>query len=80
MGRMHPIYCEHDNMIDGGSFYEIDEVPGCPDCEVKYVQRCDDLKFIRQALVEAASCDYCFKRDATAALKLFDQHCMNGLL
>lgn len=33
MGRMHPHYCEHEKMVDGGSFFEPEDVEGCEICE-----------------------------------------------
>lgn len=33
MGRMHPHYCQHDKMVDGGSFFELDEIEGCEICD-----------------------------------------------
>ena len=33
MGRQMPYYCEHDKLVDGGDFFEPEEVPGCRACE-----------------------------------------------
>ena len=35
MGRIHPEYCEHDKMIDGGDFFEPGDFQGCPECDAK---------------------------------------------
>lgn len=32
MGRSHPQYCKHDHMVDGGDFYELDDITPCPKC------------------------------------------------
>jgi hypothetical protein len=28
-----PYYCEHDKLVDGGDFFEPEEVPGCLVCD-----------------------------------------------
>ena len=44
MGRIHPEFCEHGNMIDGGSFYEPEEIKGCDMCLAEiHMSRLDEL-------------------------------------
>ena len=51
MGRFHPERCEHGNIIDGGSFYDEDEV-GCEICDKRREAFSRQIGLIKYARAE----------------------------
>jgi len=76
MSRTHPTYCDHGNVVDGGDFYEPEEVSECREClEGKLIVAKAELDRVLQVIygLQAAN-DYAQEGRREAHAKIRDLH------